>query len=289
MTVRLRSDGELFVPLGAALRRAAPPRNVAGLEALQRTWQREVDAAVKRWVAEVWPQQLASLARQIEQGVQLGDLQSLAAAQAPVLGAEQALTSMRTMAAAGADSVIKEAKRQGVQLEAPPPLAAVSLTAWAHAAARVLADSFAGGVVREALRLFRPGRTAAEVSRDAETYVEQLTDAGLRYTLGGVLTQAQNLGRLQVYGMTLPPGVSVDLMADETLDANTCAPCRAIDGTILPTPEAAALAYGGAGYLYCKGRERCRGTVVGHWEQRDPARDQFMQMRSGLSALRHDA
>ena len=36
-------------------------------------------------------------------------------------------------------------------------------------------------------------------------------------------------------------------------------------GEVLPDADAAGLAYGGAGYLFCEGRERCRGTVRGVW------------------------
>lgn len=259
------------------------------LAALDRVWQRELGAVVQRWIAEIRPQQLASLSRQIEHAVLLGDVQGLAAVSAPVLGAELLLTSARTMAAAGADAVVREAKDAGVPLEPPPPLAAVSLAAWAAAAARRLADAFTGGVIGAALQRFRPGSTPAQVTEGVNTYVGELTDRGIRDVAGGLLTQAQNLGRLQVYSGPLPPGASVTLVADETLDNQTCGPCRAIDGTVLPTPEAAALAYGGAGYLFCRGGPRCRGTVRGDWEYQDPQRAQFVNLLGELAALRPGA
>jgi hypothetical protein len=65
----------------------------------------------------------------------------------------------------------------------------------------------------------------------------------------------------------------LELRADERLDRNTCKPCRDIDGTVLPDADAAGLAYGGAGYLFCKGRERCRGTVRGVWTNKAPKND----------------
>ena len=113
-----------------------------------------------------------------------------------------------------------------------------------------------------------PGRAATDVIDGVRAYVGGLSDRPIRDAIGGALTRAQNLGRLAVYAGPKPAAWQVRMIADETLDTRTCAPCRAIDGTELPTPEAAMLAYGGAGYLYCLGGERCRGTVRGEWSLR---------------------
>jgi hypothetical protein len=104
------------------------------------------------------------------------------------------------------------------------------------------------------------------------TYLGGLTDRPLRDTIGGVLTRAQNLGRLAVFGQPHPRW-TLELVADETLDSNTCKPCNRIHGTVLPSLDAARLAYGGAGYLFCEGGERCRGTVVGLWTREDDPQD----------------
>jgi hypothetical protein len=54
-------------------------------------------------------------------------------------------------------------------------------------------------------------------------------------------------------------------------DANTCAPCDAIDGTSFgysddPAAQAAArAAYPAGGYALCAGGTRCRGTVYGRY------------------------
>lgn len=281
----------LLIGLGAALAAAgaAEQRASADLAALQRTWQRETDTAVKRWIAEIQPLQVAAAERQIELYMGISDPVSLASLTLPVLGVDLLDAPMRTLAAAGAAAVVREAAAQGVTLPDPPPLAAIGLGTWARAAAQRLAVVLAGSVAAAALQLWRPGATPAAVTDGVRTHVAELSDRGPRDVIGGALTQAQNLGRLQVYSMPLPAGATLQLVADETLDSNTCKPCQQIDGTVLPTPEAAALAYGGAGYLFCKGGPRCRGTVRGVWAQSDPQRDAFETLRGGLAALRPDA
>jgi hypothetical protein len=51
--------------------------------------------------------------------------------------------------------------------------------------------------------------------------------------------------------------------ANETLDANTCRNCAAVDGRWLGNSlEEVERTYPNGGYIDCLGRERCRGTVV---------------------------
>lgn len=252
----------------------AQPRRDTGVAALGATWQRHLDTAVSRWRAEVAPLQQASLIAQLEMATHEQNLAGLTELAAPPGQAADAVIyeALRAMAAAGQASVTAEARAAGLELGTPPPLASVTLLDWARAASDVLAAGLTLGVAREALRLYRPGVSAQQLGDGVRTYLSGLTDRPLRDVLGGALTRAQNLGRLAVYGGPRPPRWSVTLVADETLDSNTCRPCERIDGTVLPSPDAAAVAYGGAGYLYCEGRERCRGTVRGIWEHEQPDR-----------------
>lgn len=248
---------------------AAGPATLAGL---QRRWQREVNRTVRRWRAEVMPLQQASAERQVEAAVHEQNPDAIVRLAVSPFGAELLLEAMRAMAAAGAASVLAEARAAGVRLDPPPPVAAVSLADWARVTAELLAAGYVSAVVREALRLLRPGATAGGVVDGVRAYLKGLTDRAQRDTIGGALTRAQNLGRMAVYEQGRPAGVTVQLVADETLDERTCGPCERVDGMVLPTPEAAALAYGGAGYLFCEGKERCRGTVRGVWsDERDRA------------------
>jgi len=260
------SPDALLIGLGEALRHV----QAADATALGRSWEREVNRTVKQWSAEVSPQQQATVERQVEAAVHAQSLDALAQLHVPAFGADLLLASSRTMAANGVDAVLREAKAQGATLAPPPPVAGVTLADWARVAADVLASGYAAGVAREALRLMRPGATAGAVVDGVRRYLGDLTDRSVRDTVGGLLTRALNLGKLAVYGAP-HPGWSVQLVADETLDGATCEPCRKIDGQVLPTQEAADLAYGGAGYLFCQGGTRCRGTVRGEWRPVDDA------------------
>lgn len=260
-----RPDAALW-PLGRLVA-SVQAQSDGGLVALGRKWERSVDALTKRWGGEVSPQQLASAEQQIMHAVHTENLDALVNLAVPAFGEAALLDAMREMAAAGAASVVAEAKRQGVQLELPPPMASLRLADWARATARRVADAFAGGLGREALRLFRPGTPAEDVAAGVRAYADGLTDRGVRDALGGELTRAQNLGRLQTYAQPAPAGWTLRMFADETLDENTCKPCREVNGIALPTPEAAALAYGGAGYIHCLGGQRCRGTMIGVWAE----------------------
>src|SRR6185369_8394492 len=143
--------------LAAALRTVAP----GTVGALGARWQRELDDTVARWQAEVGPAREAALLAQVEAAVHAGHPASLAALQLlPDGGAPVLVEAMRRMAAAGAESVIAEAAAAGVELDAPAPVAVVTLTDWAQAAANLLAAGLALGIGREALRRWRPGATA---------------------------------------------------------------------------------------------------------------------------------
>lgn len=253
-------------------------------EALGALWQRTLDATVRSWAREVSPGQVESVERQIEAAVTMSHPAALARISVSAAAGTTLISgAMGSMAAAGVVAVQEEAARAGLELEAPPPLAVVALVDWATAAADVLAAGLAFSAGREALRLWRPGIAAADVVTGVRAHLGKLSDRSLRDAIGGALTRAQNLGKLAAYARR-PPQWTLTLYADETLDANTCAPCRRIDGEVLPSVDAAVLAYGGAGYLLCEGGERCRGTVRGEWTRDEPARDAW-PLREALARV----
>jgi hypothetical protein len=63
------------------------------------------------------------------------------------------------------------------------------------------------------------------------------------------------------------------LYSTELLDANTCGPCAEIDGTLYANIEEAENDYPGlgGGYVFCDGREACRGSLVGVYASQSPA------------------
>jgi HK97 family phage portal protein len=235
------------------------------LAALDAQWQAAVDDAVQQWQADVAPEQRAAVRDAVVTAVAAGALGGLATLAVPALGADLLLAAMVALATAGAASVVAEAAAAGVVGLAQGVADAAVLAQAADAAAGLVAQGMALSAGREALRLTRPDSVADDVAADVVTMLEEASDRALRDQLGGALTRAQNAGRLATLAMPSPSGWRMTLYADETLDANTCKPCREINGSELPTWEAAQLAYGGAGYLFCEGGVRCRGTAIGIW------------------------
>lgn len=250
--------------------------------ALGERWQQELDDAVTAWGEQVSPEHYAAAVDAVETAVRASDVEALATLAVPVLGEQLLIDSMVTMYGEGADFVVQEAADQGVKIKPAKPEATLhpwmvvkaaatgasagqTIGAWARAIVARIAGRVAAGLSGEALRLYRPGAGVAEITDGLQTYWDGLTDAAQRDAIAPALSRATNLGKLDTYAIAKPRGWSLELRADERLDRNTCEPCRKIDGEILPDRDAAGLAYGGAGYLFCKGRERCRGTVRGTW------------------------
>jgi HK97 family phage portal protein len=231
-------------------------------------WRDELGALITQWQAEVSPEQVSHAVEAVEDAVAAGDVAALAAIVVPVLGAALIAEAAGVVAAVGVSAVVAEAAAAGV-VAARGVVDLASLTSHAEATAALLAQGLAVAAGREAMRLSTPGASAEDVSTGVRAFLEGLSDRALRDALGSALTRALNAGRLNTYAAAYGRGLR--LYANEVLDGNTCKPCAAIDGQLLPTVEAAQLAYGGAGYLWCEGGVRCRGTVVGDWSGHDGA------------------
>lgn len=267
----------LFVPFWFDQPTNEAPDDTGGLGELQAEWAASVEDVAARWQAEVSPEQQAAAESAVSDALAAGDVAALAALSVPVLGVELLLDAMTGMASAGAASIVAEAASAGVTISPGTVAAARSrpqasmlgtLREVAETTAALLASGVAMAAAREALRLSSRGSTVAEVAAGVRAYLEGLSARSLLDSIGAALTRAQNAGRLATLRLVAaaPPfGWTYELYADETLDRNTCAPCREIDGHVLPTLDAAQLAYGGAGYLYCEGTIRCRGTVSARW------------------------
>jgi hypothetical protein len=279
----------------------------AEAEALGALWQETLDDAVIEWGRRVSHEQYAAAVEQIEAAARAADVEALAALAVPVLGDDLLLDSMTIMFDAGADFVVQEAADAGVKIKPAKPAAELhpwmtvhaaatgaaagqTIGAWARSLVARIAARVSAGLAGEALRLWRPGVTVQQMTDGVQDYWDGLTDAVPREHIGAGLSRATNLGKLETYAAAKPRGWRLELRADERLDRNTCKPCRDIDGTVLPDADAAGLAYGGAGYLFCKGRERCRGTVRGVWTNTAPKNDLdsagLRAMLNGMRGLR---
>lgn len=244
------------------------------LQRIQDDWTRALDALVADWQSEVTPEMDRALLAGVESALGAGDPVRLAVLdmqidlQPAVTMLEQAMTAMSLRAGT---RVAEEAAAHGVDVAPIMPRDSthhgiVNITAdmgtVAAATAALLATGYAQAVGNEALRWVGSGRTVEQIVEKVRNFVGKLTVSGLRTRLGGLLTRAQNAGRIA----TLAAAPVERWFANERLDGNTCDPCKKINGKRLPTTEAMILAYGGGGgYLFCEGRERCRGFPDAVW------------------------
>ena len=215
--------------------------------------------------AGIEARQKADLIAQIRAIAADGTLADLDTLTADIDEATEALTEAMTEAAeAGAEALEAEAAEQGVSIDpatVDPGLIAGAAAVTAGLIGQRLVDSAKGA----AMRAQAPTATVDQVVEAVETSLDALSEEGPRPRLTGALVGSENEGRLE----TMRAGPVGAAYADEVLDANTCPPCRAIDGkwlgTIPDDIDQIRELYPGAGfggYVDCDGRERCRGTVV---------------------------
>src|SRR5690606_430865 len=131
-----------------------------------------------------------------------------------------------------------------------------------------LAAGLAGSAAREALRVWAPGMSGAEVAGRVREHLEGLSDGTLRTELGGAIWAAENAGRFATLERAAEDGRPVlYLVASEIRDTNTCAYCASVDGRRYETLAEAREDYPHGGYWACLGGIRCRGTIEPRWEE----------------------
>ena len=151
---------------------------------------------------------------------------------------------------------VDEADRAGVV-----PVAAVDNDSIAVDTAWLLAGAFIGSIVSETIRLNEPGSKPDEVVSAVRQFVIRLADAGPKDRFKALLTRAQNRARVATIELAAKSGLVV-FEASESLDANSCGPCRGIHGTRFESAAEARRAYPASGFKDCDGGARCRGTIV---------------------------
>lgn len=249
---------------------------VAGvdLSAVQAQWSERLRNLVDEWVERIELEWRDELRGQIVGAISAGNVATLGALDVDTLAGVSMLgEEMVHMWNAASVQMSAEADMQGVSIEPSPSPGGLGggLAPVASGVVALLGASMALAAGREALRLFVPGSGGSDaeaIADSVDTYLQGLAGADRNVALGGALTRAQNGGRIATLRNAENAGRSVTYYASEVLDRNTCGPCKAINGDVLPTLDAAVLAYGaGGGYLLCEGRERCRGTVVAVWNK----------------------
>lgn len=258
--------------------RGTPLRNQdsdAELETIRADHQAALDQLMTAWdgVDEQWFDQVAE---QVQAAADSGDTDfgglELDTTQ-PTTVLRRALGSMAEQASA---RVVETAAKQGVTIEPPevdPELTArlrigqlrnaygTELLEVARDVAAYLAASMATLAGAEAARQVGDGEPREGLGRRVVNYLRTLATWPRRDALGGALHQAQNTARLA----TMAAGPAATYTASEKNDANTCAECEDIDGTVFADLAASQAAYGTGGYSQCQGGGRCRGTVIASW------------------------
>jgi HK97 family phage portal protein len=233
-------------------------------------WQDRLDELIERWLDDVSPAQRQELAGQIEALVDAGEVGGLATlAVSSGAGAALLEAAMSAQAEAAGERMVEAAAAQGVAIAAAPVagVLAADLAAAAGVTAALLAAGLAAAAGREALRVWAPGDSGAEVAGRVTEHLESLTDATLRTELGGAIWGAEGEGRFATLQRAEDDGRGPDWYeASEFRDRNACEPCREVDGKRFDSLATARAAYPYGGYVTCEGRYRCRGAVVPVWE-----------------------
>lgn len=247
------------------------------LEQMRRDHADALERLLEDWqpIEDEW---VDALGEQIEQAVDDQDPEALASL---VVGGETAAGVLRGALAAAAqqaaERVAEEARRQGVEVDAPEVDGSLTarmqpgqvmnfgdeLVGIAAAVAGLLAASMAASATAEALRRYVPGGPSGRtVASAVKATLRGLKGVFRRDQLGGAVHRAQNVGRLA----TLKVAPRAVWKASERNDTNTCGPCAEIDGTVFDSLTQAWAAYGTGPYVECEGGIRCRGTIVAEWE-----------------------
>lgn len=233
----------------------------AAMAAIRSLFEHALNALLAAWdsISAAWRRELVD---QVRAAIDGGDLAALADLEVDTDDAREKLgAAMLALAEAAAQGVVDEAAAQGVSVDAvtPDPEA---VTGPAAVVVRVLADGLASSAATEALRLASPDASPGDVAREVDEHLRGLSDRPLRDQLGGALHTAQTAGRMATLAEA-PPALWI---ASERNDDAACQPCKDVDDTRYDTLARARAAYPTGGYRECKGRTRCRGTIVPIWE-----------------------
>ncbi|MGI5286633.1 phage portal protein [Nonomuraea polychroma] len=233
------------------------------MRAIRTLFESAMDALLAAWdaISSAWRRELVD---QVRQAVEDDDVAKLADLKVDSSDADDELKdAMVALAERAAQQVVDEAAAQGVTVEPAEP-DEDGLGATAVVVVALLAAGLAGAAAREALRVWGPDAEPNEVAREVDEHLRSLSDRTLRDELGGALHHAQQSGRMDTLEDAPDPSVWI---ASERNDANTCENCRDVDDRRFTSYAAARAAYPVGAYRDCKGRTRCRGTIVPIWEE----------------------
>lgn len=259
--VRARLVAEEGIPLPDRKLRRKP--NAHELKAkvdfkkLDDDWNASTAAIVEAW-KDIRADQIDDLYDQIIKAD--GDLDELAGIEAPALGSDELYAEMVALAESGRDAALQEAKDQGKSIKAPA-IDKEFLRDRSDAVSSIMARSLGEAAARNALNRTGGSLTAKQVAQEVKDHLLGLSDAYLKDTLGGALTNAQNTGRFTVAEEIGDDEIET-VVASELLDGATCDACVDVDETEYESLAALMEDYPMGQYKDCKGGTRCRGTGV---------------------------
>lgn len=263
----------MWLPAGSTLLALTSSEETA-LEQIRAQYEAALNALLAEWEG-IADGQIDTLGDAIADAVDAEDLVALAQITVPADESTTVLArALGQMAATAAQQMADEAAEQGVNASVPNVAEALTnrasrlaafgdeLLGIAQVTAQILADDLARQAAVEAVRQYTPGAVGRRIAANVKTTLRGLKNRFRRDQLGAAVHRAQNLGRIAVVEDT-PAAVYV---ATERLDANTCPPCRAIDGTEYQDINQIRALYAAGGYQQCEGGSRCRGTFTARWE-----------------------
>ena len=233
-------------------------------------WHRAVDDTIEAW-AQIQAVQREQITTAVAAAIDAEDLDRLTTITVPTTDAANLLFGrMQAFALAAGEAQQREAEAQGISVpewsldDEALTAAAIRdrIRQVATTTARLLGLGLVQSAVRRAVQLFGSG-TGDEVAAQVDEHLAGLSGAAVEEQIGAAMTAAQNEGRMAVLAVTPP----AEYTASEILDRNSCAPCRAVDGTRYTNLIDARAAYPTGGYINCLGGPRCRGTLVTVWPQ----------------------
>jgi HK97 family phage portal protein len=242
----------MLSPRGAA--RDTDPAYVA--------YQAELDGLISEW-DQVTAAQRQELAEQVRPIIDAGNLAALSTiAVSATAGTALLIAAMIRLFNRIADLTTLDAEADGHEIF-PARCRETDVQAVATVVCEVMASGLADSAASEALRVRTAASTGEDVSSHVTEYLAALSGAYLVQKLGGALWRAAAGGWAATVQLS---GLLVNYRVDETLDSNTCTPCREINGKVLETWEAVVkLGYAHGPYLECEGRDRCRGRIKTIW------------------------
>lgn len=259
----------IVTPGGSAVARPAKRRRPAAaatgdpaseaqtdFEALQGRYEEALTQLKATWTG-VQAGQITQLVEQVENAVGISEL---AAVTPDVEGAAALTTVLVEVLEHGAQSAVDEAAAQGATLPAPDlEDAEAKLTGAIEAVAVLLSRELGESAASKAIALAEGGLSNTEIAGQVREHLEGLAGAVPEYEIAGLVSRAQNEGRLTAMEGA-PDGTRY--YASELNDTNTCTFCEHEDGSEFSSILDARRDYPAGGYVGCEGGNRCRGTVV---------------------------